>query len=140
MPYWFYLIINMSVSLASIVTLIFLVVNFRRSTGINKSNYLLTLDKYFAENEGMQKIYKILSDNIKCSLLCDFEKTDSNHLSTYLTFLENFYMLITGGGLKTGELYSLFGHRIFSMLNNRKVQELEIDKFTMTTFLHCIKH
>jgi len=134
MPEWFYIITSILLPLTSVISVMFVLIQLRGSSNINKSNYLLTLDKYFAENKGMQEIYKILSDNIECQLVCNFEQIDSSHLSTYFTFLESFYPLIkkrilAKSVLTVEELYNLFGHRIFSMLHNKKTQMLEIYKF-----------
>jgi ribosomal protein S18 acetylase RimI-like enzyme len=142
---------NVVLPLTSIITIVALLIQLRRNTNINKADYLLTIDKYFAENDDMQKIYKILSDHGSCPILCNFEETTSSELSTYLTFLENFNTLISKSGIITkGELYNLFGHRIFSILHNKKMQCFEIEKYRdhyrnlfmlhEALFIYCIKN
>jgi len=101
----------------------------RKNTKVNKCNYLLTLDKYFAENKEIQKIYEILSDYDYCPSSCSLEDIPSSGLSTYLTFIENLNLLAKNKVIGLEDLYNLFGHRIFSALHNKKIQKLEIEKY-----------
>jgi len=148
---WISIAPNIILPITNIITLGLLIKQLRGSSNVNTSNYLLTLDKYFAENGDIQEIYKILSDYTSCPILCDFEHIKTNQLSTYLTFLENFNMLISKSKVLTaGELYNLFGYRIFSMLHNKKIQCFEIEKYKdhyvnlfmlhEALFVYCVKH
>jgi len=121
---------NVVLASMSILTMLVLIRQLRGSNNINKNNYFLTIDKCFAENKDMQDIYNILSENSEFPILCDFNKVKSSQLAAYLTFLESFNLLIASGGVVTRhELYSMFGHRIFSILHNKQIQCFEIEKY-----------
>lgn len=53
---------NAIMALMSIATMLALIIQLRGANNINKNNYLLTIDKYFAESRDMKNIYSILSD------------------------------------------------------------------------------
>lgn len=145
---------NICTTIGAIVgalSLIVLSTTFYRNIKVNKSSYLLTIDKYFAENTSMQEIYNCLSDHDSCIELCGLKDMSSSKLSTYLTFIENFYTLsIRTKIFKIDELYNLFGHRIFSALHNEEIQKREIEKYRdhfenlfvlhKVLFLYCIKN
>ena len=142
-------IISITGAFAGIFTLIILTITLYKSIMVNKSSYLLTLDKYFAEDKAMQKIYTILSDNNSSPELCCFDEVSSSELSTYLTFVENLHNLIKNNIIKKEELFCLFGHRIFSALHNKEIQEKGIKEYEghyknlfimhKILFLYCIK-
>jgi len=110
-------------SLAAILGLLGLLVQFKREGDLAEANFIIQLTENFSSNEDIDRIYKILEDSKKNGQLDNpFSESDIIDMANYLSFFETFWGLINRKLLSI-ETIDIMAYRFFLATNNKFMQE-----------------
>ncbi len=120
-------IATVATTVTAIVGALGLWIQFRIDGDLNKSSFIFNFYEKFYVNEGNDRVLDVL--NKKANGHSDEElKNMYNDVITYLYWVRTLCGLIERNVLNYESIDDMFSFRFFAILNNKIVQEMEIEK------------
>lgn len=115
--------------LLSVLGVMLVILQIDKSTSLTEGEFILNLQQTYADNDEFVELFlKCWDDFNNCDNETNSEEIDIKTLVNYLTFFESIYIMLEKGVVKIDLLDDLFGRRFFIVVNNKKVQDLELIK------------
>ena len=115
--------------LLSVLGVMLVVLQINKSTSLTEGEFILNLQQTYADNDEFVALFlKCWDDFNNCDNETNSKEIDIKTLVNYLTFFESIYIMLKKGVVKIDLLDDLFGRRFFIVVNNKKVQDLELDR------------
>lgn len=99
----------------------------RKNKKLNEGEFIVNLNNQFIQNNYIYELFLKIEK---------YERTDKNHnpfteddisrIAAYMTFFEVIYSLIERNIIKLWMIDDLFSYQFFLLLNNARIQELEL--------------
>lgn len=112
--------------LISLIAAVAALLQMNKNTALTTGGFILNLQEVYNNTEDFLKIF------LECWADYNLEdypyvlETKRTAVINYLTFFESIYIMMNEGCLNIGLLDELFGRRFFIVVNNRRIQDMEL--------------